>query len=146
MCSGLSSTLFYLLICSAYIWFASSIPRTCNVPLKNVFFGLGVLNGVMGAIMACFVCVAKKMLSAMSHGAIADKYRIEGREDEALSEESDYESEAKMASKVVLMPSCLYLVVMNGLLACWAYGLMQVAPRRGSPRAHHTGPKQDPKS
>lgn len=123
--SGLCSTNFYLLICAVYVWFSLSIPDTCNVQLSVVFLGLGLLNGAMGFIMACFVCVAQTMLSAMAHAAIAAKYEAEGRLEESSSEESDYETEARLASRAVYVPTCLYLVVMNGLLMFWTYGVFQ---------------------
>jgi len=125
--SGLLSTLAYLAICAMYIWFAWSVPAECNAHLKEVFLGLGVINGVMGCIMACYVSVAQTMLSAMSHGARADKYRIEGREDEASSEETEYEAEARQASRWILVPTCCYVVAVNALIALWVIGIVQAS-------------------
>lgn len=125
--SGLISTFAYLAICVMYVWFAWSVPTVCNVHLKEVFLGLGMINGTMGCIMACYVSVAQTMLSAMSHGARADKYRIEAREDEASSEETEYEAEARQASRCILVPSCFYVVAVNALIAFWVIGIVQAS-------------------
>jgi len=125
LCSGICSANLYLLISTCYVWFAMSIPKTCNVRLSEVFIGLGFLNGVMGLIMGCFLYVAQTMLSAMTHSAIAAKYRCEGRDEEADSQESDYETEASLASRSILLPTCMYMVALNAMLVCWGFGCVQ---------------------
>jgi len=65
------------------------------------------------------------MLSALHHAALADKFRSEGRDAESSSEETDYESEMKAASRMICIPTFLYVFVVNALFLVWAYGVTQ---------------------
>lgn len=123
--SGLFTATAYLLICIMYLWVSFAVPPLCNVRLRKVFLWLGIVNAVMGCIMACYVCAAHMMLSAMSHGARADSLRMRGLDEEASTEESDYEGEARRASRCVLVPSACYFLAMNALVVCWVFGIIE---------------------
>lgn len=125
--SGLCSCFTYLVIGFVFVWLAWQVPETCNARLAVVFLVLGMINWLMGGIVICYVSVARTMLSAMAHGAKADKYRFEGRDDEATSEESDYEAEARQAARVLIVPTALYFVALNALVACWVFGIYQAS-------------------
>ena len=63
------------------------------------------------------------MLWALYHGEIAQKYRLQCRDEEAESEESDFEEQAALARFCLLLPRFLYCVatistLMPGSLAC----------------------------
>jgi len=125
--TGMCSSLTYLVIAVVYLWFSREVPEECDSRLAGAFLGLSLINGAMACIMACYVSVAQRMLSAMAHAARADKYSLEGRDEAASSEESDYEDEVRQASNLIVYPTCCYFLTLNALILCWVFGIYQAS-------------------
>eukprot|EP00930_Biecheleria_cincta_P033445 TRINITY_DN23177_c0_g1_i1.p1 TRINITY_DN23177_c0_g1~~TRINITY_DN23177_c0_g1_i1.p1 ORF type:complete len:265 (-),score=51.67 TRINITY_DN23177_c0_g1_i1:451-1245(-) len=123
---GLFSTVVFFIECAACIFFSETVPRKCNVDLRVCFLQLGIVHGIMGVTSACFLCVAWTMLSAQLHGAIAQKYRLERRDDEAESEESDYESQADRARTTLKLPTVVHTFAIAALVLLWVHSASQV--------------------
>eukprot|EP00933_Yihiella_yeosuensis_P081267 TRINITY_DN94848_c0_g1_i1.p1 TRINITY_DN94848_c0_g1~~TRINITY_DN94848_c0_g1_i1.p1 ORF type:complete len:292 (+),score=47.40 TRINITY_DN94848_c0_g1_i1:111-878(+) len=132
--SSLTSIVTSFVVCSACIWYSQQhVERKCEARLPVLLLQLGALNGIQGILAAWFLGVALLMLSAMSHGAIASKYMLEGREDEASSEETDFENEASVARSCIRLPTLLWMIVMFFLALLFVQGVGIVLS------AHHCG-------
>eukprot|EP00931_Biecheleriopsis_adriatica_P069576 TRINITY_DN43400_c0_g1_i1.p1 TRINITY_DN43400_c0_g1~~TRINITY_DN43400_c0_g1_i1.p1 ORF type:complete len:260 (-),score=30.40 TRINITY_DN43400_c0_g1_i1:72-851(-) len=119
--SSMCNVLLFLLTGVAYIIASLQVPTDCNVDLGSAFVQLGVCQVLLGITMAIFLGVARRMLWALEHLTKASKYRLEGREDEADSEESDYEEEAGTARTCLKVPRLVHTVAVFALVLLWVH-------------------------
>ncbi|CAK8990062.1 unnamed protein product [Durusdinium trenchii] len=125
MLNSLIIIALYFCTSAGFFYFSSDIPRTCNVDFKASFIWLGICEAVLGLTMICFLGVAHQMLWALYHGEIAQKYRLQCREEEAESEESDFEEQAASARNCLLCPRFVYCVATISTLMLWLNGVYQ---------------------
>eukprot|EP00415_Alexandrium_ostenfeldii_P002621 UN2621 len=98
--------------------------------MNVVFWWLGILDGCMGLVTLGFTGVARKLLDAMCHKTLADKYALDGRSEESASEESDYEAKTLSAATLWRCIGCVYAVTSSGLVIMWASGFIKCASLR----------------
>eukprot|EP00928_Gymnodinium_smaydae_P030458 TRINITY_DN2264_c0_g2_i1.p1 TRINITY_DN2264_c0_g2~~TRINITY_DN2264_c0_g2_i1.p1 ORF type:complete len:195 (+),score=34.25 TRINITY_DN2264_c0_g2_i1:199-783(+) len=122
LCSGMCSSMMYFLLCSCFIWYSRTINTLCDADYKDVFFWLGVCNGLLGVAGAIVTVAGREMIDAMAHAKLSEKWRQEGRIEEAEEAESEVEEEVQKATRMVAFPTCLYVFAQAGLLTCWIWG------------------------
>lgn len=115
----------YFLTSAAFFYFSNDVPRTCNVDFSSTFIWLGGCEAILGLTMTCFLGVAYRMLWALYHGEIAQKYRFQCRDEEADSEESDFEEQATLARHCLLVPRFIYCLATVSTLLLWLTGVYQ---------------------
>mmetsp|Transcript_54118 Transcript_54118/g.127163 ORF Transcript_54118/g.127163 Transcript_54118/m.127163 type:complete len:269 (+) Transcript_54118:31-837(+) len=130
--------ILYFLTSAAYFWYAQEVPRSCNVDLRSCFMQLGVCQAVLGLTMACFLGVAHKMLWALYHRLLAQKYRLQARNDEADSEESDYEEQASAARTCLSVPRTVHSVATLFVMLFWVHGVSLALMAKDSLCGHST--------
>ncbi|CAJ1334263.1 unnamed protein product [Effrenium voratum] len=113
----------YFVTSAGYFYFSKEVPRTCNVKLGSSFVWLGVCQAALGLTMTCFLGVAHHMLWALYHGEIAERYRLQCREEEAESEESDYESQASRARWCLVIPRLIHSFMTVLSILIWIHGV-----------------------
>eukprot|EP00928_Gymnodinium_smaydae_P007620 TRINITY_DN12733_c0_g1_i1.p1 TRINITY_DN12733_c0_g1~~TRINITY_DN12733_c0_g1_i1.p1 ORF type:complete len:226 (+),score=39.13 TRINITY_DN12733_c0_g1_i1:48-680(+) len=120
LCSGTISAMMHFILCTCLVWYSTTIPERCA--FAKVFLTLGLSNGLLACALALVSVAGRDMIDAQLHAKLAEKYRHEGREEEASASESTSEAEVIRSSRLVTIPALLYVLAQLGVVACWLWG------------------------